>query len=168
VRAAVGEALAPVQQAFRNIERRLDDLERRPVAVAPLPTAAIPGATAHMRPPQATVPGGAAAPGAAALPVSMPPIPITVASLVPRAPLLDVAAIERDANIQIEGALDGRRRKVRLAVTFVLLLLVVFGGLFAALAYSYAPHPSTFAPSTRSGERLGQGSLTSKGASLFV
>jgi hypothetical protein len=82
----------------------------------------------------------------------MPPIPITVASIAPRAPILDVAAIERDASIHIDGAIDGRRRKVRLAVTFVLLLLVVFGGLFAALAYSYAPHPSTFAPSTRSGE----------------
>ena len=84
--------------------------------------------------------------------VSMPPIPITVGSIAPRRPVLDVAAIERDASIQIDGALDGRRRKLRLALTFTLLLLVVFGGLFAALAYSYTPHPSTFAPSTRSAE----------------
>jgi hypothetical protein len=162
VRAAVGEALAPVQQAFRNIELRLDHLERRPAA----PTA-IPGATAHMRPPQATVPGGVLAPAASA-PVSMPPIPITVGSIAPRPALLDVAAIERDTSIQIDGALDGRRRKVRLTVTFVLLLLVVFGGLFAALAYSYAPQSSMVAPSTRSVDGLARTLLSPKGESPFV
>ncbi len=150
VRAAVGEALAPVQQAFREIQRRLDDLERRPLVVAPAPAAAAgPTATlaaAAMRPPQATYPGGVAVAGnelpASVVPVSIAPIPITVGSIAPRPPVLDIAAIERDRNVSIDGAIDGRRRKLKIAITFTLLLLAVFGGLFAALAYSYAPHSS--------------------------
>ncbi len=153
VRAAVGEALAPVQHAFRDLQRRIEDLERRPAAapavvgVAPAPAAGIPAAQAVVapapyRPPQATYPG----PGV----VSLAPIPITVASIAPRPPLFDVAAIERDASVVIDGALDGRRRKVRLALTFVLILLVIFGGLFAALANSYQPHNSSRDPAKAS------------------
>jgi hypothetical protein len=151
VRAAVGEALAPVQHAFRDLQRRIEDLERRPaaapavvsVAAAPAITpahaaASAVAAPAPYRPPQATYPG----PGV----VSLAPIPITVGSIAPRPPLFDVAAIERDASVVIDGALDGRRRKVRLALTFVLILLVIFGGLFAALANSYQPHNSSRAP----------------------
>jgi hypothetical protein len=177
VRSAVGEALAPVQQAFRDIQRRLDDLERRPmtvVASAPA-VAAAPTALAPMRPPQATYPGGVAAPGSvvpvSVAPASLVPIPVTIASIAPRPPLFDIAAIERDTNIQIDGAIDGRRRKLRLALTFVLLLLIVFGGLFAALAYSYAPHPSTFAPTRRgdhAGTRLVRAPLAQDGAPFLT
>jgi hypothetical protein len=173
VRSAVGEALAPVQQAFRDIQRRLDDLERRPMTVVASASAvaAAPTALAPMRRPQATFPGGVAAPGSvvpvSVAPASLVPIPVTVGSIAPRPPLFDIAAIERDTNIQIDGAIDGRRRKLRLALTFVLLLLVVFGGLFAALAYSYAPHPSTFAPTRRGDDavaRLVRAPLTQDGA----
>jgi hypothetical protein len=179
MRAAVDEALAPVQQAFRDINRRIDELERRPLAAAPMAapaTAPSPAASAGpqaiapppYRPPQATFPG----PGG-----SMAPIPISVASLAPgapslapRPPVLDVAAIERDASVTIDGAIDGRRRKLRLALTFVLLLLLVFGGLFAALAYSYAPHPSSLAP-TRTGSvsvSLARAPLARKPAGLVT
>jgi hypothetical protein len=153
VRMAVGEALAPVQQAFRDIQRRLDELERRPLVVAPAPVAPAPPIGA-MRPPQATVPGGVVVAGGdlpvSMVPVSVAPIPVTVGSLAPRPPILDIAAIERDVNVNIDGALDGRRRKVRLVLTFVLLLLVVFGGLFAALANSYTPHTSGMGPARSS------------------
>jgi len=53
----------------------------------------------------------------------------------------------------------------------VLVLLVVFGGLFAALAYSYAPHPSTFAPTRRGDDavtRLVPAALTQDGAPFFT
>jgi hypothetical protein len=171
VRSAVGEALAPVQLAFRDIQRRLDDLERRPVTVAAsAPPITVP---APMRPPQATYPGGAAAPGSvvpvSVAPASIVPIPVTVASIAPRPPIFDIAAIERDVSIQIDGAIDGRRRKRRLALTFVLVLLVLFGGLFAALANSYAPHPATFAPTKRGDDaitRLAQAPVTQKGTSI--
>jgi hypothetical protein len=52
---------------------------------------------------------------------------------------LNVAAIERDVRIHVDGGLDGRKRRFRLVLTLVLLLVVAFGGLFAALAQSYAP-----------------------------
>jgi hypothetical protein len=148
VRAAMGESLVPVQQAFRDINRRIEELERRPAVTAPALIAAAPVAAAATaspnavaapyRPPQATHPGGSMAP----IPVTLGSLAPGPASLTPRAPILDVAAIERDASVTIDGAIDGRKRKVRLAITFVLLLLVVFGGLFAALAYSYQPHNS--------------------------
>jgi hypothetical protein len=180
VRAAVGEALAPVQQAFREIQRRLDDLERRPIAVAPAPAApaavapaAAATAPAQYRPPQATYPGGNMAPGSLmpAATVSMVPIPVTIASMAPRPPILDVAAIERDVNVHIDGAIDGRRRRLRLALTFTLVLVAIFGGLFAALAYSYAPHPSGSAPATGArGEatRLTRASIRPAGASFTL
>jgi hypothetical protein len=144
----MGESLVPVQQAFRDINRRIEELERRPAVTAPALIAAAPVAAAATasptavappyRPPQATHPGGSMAP----IPVTLGSLAPGPASLTPRAPILDVAAIERDASVSIDGAIDGRKRKVRLAITFVLLLLVVFGGLFAALAYSYQPHNS--------------------------
>jgi hypothetical protein len=151
VRAAVSEALAPVQQVFRDIQRRLDELERRPIVVAPAPAVA-PAPPAGMRAPQPTLAGGLTAAGAdlpvSVVPGSVAPIPVTVGSIAPRPALLDIAAIERDVNVKIDGALDGRKRKVRLFVTFTLVLLVLFGGLFAALANSYAPHPSGRMPAT--------------------
>jgi hypothetical protein len=151
VRAAMGESLVPVQQAFREIHRRIDELERRPAAVAPAPAASSPAAVAPpYRPPQATLPGASIAP----IPVTLGSLAPGPVSLTPRAPILDVAAIERDASVTIDGAIDGRRRKVRLAITFVLLLLVVFGGLFAALAYSYQPHNSRLDAPAPSGEIL--------------
>jgi hypothetical protein len=151
----MGESLVPVQQAFRDINRRIEELERRPAVTAPALIAAAPvGAAATAsptavappyRPPQATHPGGSMAP----IPVTLGSLAPGPASLTPRAPILDVAAIERDASVSIDGAIDGRKRKVRLAITFVLLLLVVFGGLFAALAYSYQPHNSMLESPTR-------------------
>ena len=158
VRAAMGESLVPVQQAFRDIHRRIDELERRPVAVtpaavaitAPAAPAASSAAAPPYRPPQATLPGASIAP----IPVTLGSLAPGPVSLTPRAPILDVAAIERDASVTIDGAIDGRRRKVRLAITFVLLLLVVFGGLFAALAYSYQPHNSRLDAPAPNGEIL--------------
>jgi hypothetical protein len=160
VRAAMGESLVPVQQAFREIHRRIDELERRPVAVAPAavavtaPLAAAASSPAAVAPPyrphQATLPGASIAP----IPVTLGSLAPGPVSLTPRAPILDVAAIERDASVTIDGAIDGRRRKVRLAITFVLLLLVVFGGLFAALAYSYQPHNSRLDAPAPCGEVL--------------
>ncbi len=155
VRAAMGESLVPVQQAFRDINRRIEDLERRPAVTAPAVIAAAPVAapaavTPPYRPPQATHPGGSMAP----IPVTLGSLAPGPASLTPRAPILDVAAIERDASVTIDGAIDGRKRKIRLAITFVLLLLVVFGGLFAALAYSYQPHNSMLESPATGGEIL--------------
>jgi hypothetical protein len=127
-RAAVDHALAPVQQTVRELLRRIEELEKRPaqamISVAP---------TDGYRQPQPSHADGyrQAQPSYAGV------------SITPRAPVFDVAAIERDTSIQVDGALDGRKRKRRLAITFALLLILVFGGLFGALAHSYTPGQST-------------------------
>ena len=169
VRAAVGEALAPVQQAFREIQRRLDELERRPLVVAPAPAAAAGS-------PDATSPGDLPRrrrrrrrrPPASVVPVSMAPIPMTMGSIAPRPPVLDVAAIERDRSVSIDGAIDGRRRKLKIAITFTLLLLAVFGGLFAALAYSYTPHSSGMLQPTNQGAALASAAPVARQGTGFV
>ncbi len=155
-RAVIEEALVPVHNAFRDLQRRIEEIERRPLATAATvgaahsPAAATAMATAAAlqtpyRAPQETYPGAGG---------SMAPIPVTLGSRAPRPPILDIGAIERDTNVVIDGALDGRRRKTRLAITFVLLLLVVFGGLFAALAYSYQPHTTTLETPPSGGRSL--------------
>ena len=63
-------------------------------------------------------------------------IPITYS----RPPMLDVKAIERDTSISVDSALDGSKRKRNLAIIVTILILAIFGGLFAMLAQSYAPH----------------------------
>jgi hypothetical protein len=136
VRAALDEVLPPIHTAVRDLIRRMEELEKRAGGIAELlrrveELEKRPAAGVAMRP---------------AMRQSMasyhPPAP--------QAPVLDVAAINRDVNIQVDGALDGNKRRRRLALTFVVLLLVVFGGLFGALAHSYTPHGSSNLPSAHS------------------
>ena len=137
IRAAVAEAVAPLNQIIRELQRRIEELERRPAPHATgafnvVPSATAPSAAEPYRQPQASYPG------AIAVPVAAPSAPAVVA----RAPALtyDLAAIDRSVSVEMDGALDGRRRRRGLAIKFVLFLVIVFGSLFAALAYSYSPH----------------------------
>jgi hypothetical protein len=127
IRAAIGEAMTPVHQALRDLVRRVEELEKRPAAAAaPAVHAAAPARDAYRQ--------------------SMPSYPPPVAAhgaLAPQGRTLDIAAINRDVHVDVDGAIDGKRRRRRLAVTVVLVVLVVFGGLFGALAYSYTPHGSS-------------------------
>jgi hypothetical protein len=130
IRAAVDEALAPVQQTVRELLRRIEELERRPAqpaapVVTMLPSHAMAPSSEPYRRQQPSYP--------AAIAVSVAPSPQA-------GPVLNLAAIERDVHVQMDGGLDGRRRRRRLVWTFVLFVLVVFGGLGAALASSYTPH----------------------------
>jgi hypothetical protein len=122
VRALVDEAVAPLLRITIQLEHRIQRLEERPL---PAPVyVAQPAAPAAAY-------GGQLQSHAAA--ISSPP------QVVPPAPILNVAAIERDVHIHVDGGLDGSKRRFRLVLTLVLLLVVAFGGLFAALAQSYAP-----------------------------
>jgi hypothetical protein len=56
------------------------------------------------------------------------------------APVLDLAAIERTVQVDLDPALDGGRRRRRLFVAVTFFFIVLFGGLFAMLAQSYTPH----------------------------
>jgi hypothetical protein len=120
---AVAAVLGETQRLVRALEHRIDDLERRPVAAPVAPAPPMVAAMAH-QPVRVQ-----AAAQMSAIPVSLGP-----------APVLDVRAIELDTSIQVDAALDGSRRKRNLVIVIVLLILAVFGGLFAMLAQSYAHH----------------------------
>jgi hypothetical protein len=127
IRAAIDEAMVPVHQALRDLVRRVEELEKRPAVVAaPAPAAGPIVRDAYRQ----------------SMPSYPPPV-TTHSAVLPQAATLDIAAINRDVHIDMDGALDGSKRRRRLALTFVLLLLVVFGGLFGALAHSYTPHGSS-------------------------
>jgi hypothetical protein len=134
IRAAIDEAMVPVHQALRDLVRRVEELERRPATI-------VQAAPAQ---PAALVQSAASPAVRTAMRQPMPSYPPPVGHALPtHGPTLDLAAINRDTSIQVDDALDGSKRKRRLALTFVLLLLVVFGGLFGALAHSYTPHGSS-------------------------
>jgi hypothetical protein len=144
VRAAVDEAVAPLYRSIQALQHRIEELERRPVAAPPLTTTApmpymAPAPVTH---PQAA-PAHVATPAPAAVAVAQPAYPVVQGQpqqvfATARQPAFDASAI--DISFEMDGGLDGRRRKRRLVVTLVLGILVVFGGLFGALAMSYRPH----------------------------
>jgi hypothetical protein len=130
VRSVVDDALLPLQRAIVESQRRIAELERRPVSAA---ATVLPDA---MRAPAAAAPPPyAGAVGAAPARTFAAP-----AAVAPLAPLLDVQAIERDMPVDFDNPFDGRRRRRRMGTLFVVALLVLFGGLFALLAESYTPH----------------------------
>jgi hypothetical protein len=145
VRTLVEEALLPLQRALVEAQQRITELERRPPPAAPtVVVAATPAPSATAAPAYAS----AIAAPAAAVTVAPARSLAPQFSTVPPAPLLDVKAIERDVQLDFKNPFDGARRRRRMAAFLVVALLAIFGGLFALLAESYAPHPdgSTSAP----------------------
>jgi hypothetical protein len=137
IRAAVAEGVASVlgetQRLMRHLERRIEELERRPVTVAaaaPAPAPLVPmvGAGTAVLTHQAQVPQYAS------------PAAAVVVSVSPRPPLLDIATIERSVHVDLDSGLDGRHRKRRNVLLVTFFFLAVFGVLFALLAQSYSPH----------------------------
>jgi hypothetical protein len=113
VRSMVEQALAPMDRRMREMQLRLEQLENRPV---PAPAVVAAPAPAAMYPRT----------------YSNPQINRTAG------PTLDIAAIERSVKLGPEmDQFNGRRRRVRLALAVAFACLVVFGGLFLALAESY-------------------------------
>jgi hypothetical protein len=62
-------------------------------------------------------------------------------SIVPSYRPSAIPIVEGDLTLDFEmdSALDGRVRRRRILVRLILFVLLVFGALFAALAYSYSP-----------------------------
>jgi hypothetical protein len=157
VRAAVSEGVASVldetQRLFRQLENRLEELERRPAMVvshAAAPAATYEGQPVVVPPARAPMPAYAAvvAPPVLAAPVVAPHVGVApavpaqvVASFSPRPPAFNIPTSDRSMFIDIDSALDGRRRNRRILVSVVVTFVVVFGALFWMLADSYAPHP---------------------------
>jgi hypothetical protein len=129
VRTIVEDALLPLQRALVESQQRIADLERRPAsAAATVVLSATPSPAANA--PATYTSAMAASVPAAIAKYSMPP-----------APLLDVAAIERDVPLDVNNPFNGARRRRRMAVFVAVVLLAIFGGLFALVAESYTPHP---------------------------
>jgi hypothetical protein len=143
-RALVDQATEPLRRALRDAEMRMADMERRlsqspglpPVAVAPPQAAPYPAASPAAAPPAA--PAGASGPYAAA--IAPPP-----GSYRPRAATgLDIEELTRNVPIDADiRAFDGRRRKRTMIILLVVGIVIIFGGMFAMLAESYAHHGPT-------------------------
>jgi hypothetical protein len=119
---AIDAVVAETQRLVRQLERRIEDLERRPAPTStPTLVQEAPAATwaQAFAPPVASQPRIAEA----------------------QAPVLDLRAIERSVHVEVDPALDGRRRRRRLVGVVIFFFVVVFGGLFSMLAQSYTPHP---------------------------
>jgi hypothetical protein len=135
IRATVAEGVASVlgetQRLMRQLERRIDELERRPVTAV--------AAAAALTPAHEAAAAAFAAPRAQAPHYALAAVPAVV-SAAPRPPVLDIAAIERTVHIDVDSAFDGGRRKRRILVLVTFFFLALFGALFALLAQSYSPH----------------------------
>ncbi len=156
VREMIDQAIAPLQMRLAELERRpmapsspafVMQVPPGPAAVAPARPVGAPLAPAVVSPPAPVVAAAQAAPTPYASAMAAPGAHAPVVAAAPRSlvvappPLLDVAAIERDRSIDVDiSAFDGGRRKRRMKILFFLAVLVVFGGMFALLADSYAPH----------------------------
>lgn len=134
VRAALSdvldEALAPLHASLRELERRLDDVERRPLpSVAPTTRSDAQSAAVRARhDPFASVPAPAMRAPRPSMPVSYAQPSQTHGSVGPQAPA---------ASLDFDVPFDGAKRRRKLATTFAVMLVLIFGALFAALAFSY-------------------------------
>jgi hypothetical protein len=151
VRTLVEDALEPLQRTLAEAQQRVGYLERLAAQLAARAAAA----PAHV--PATVVLSATPAPGPAAPApyASAMAAPAAAASIAPNvsrspsiiysmppAPLLDVEAINREIPLSLDmRAFDGRRRRRRNVILFVVGLLVIFGALFGLLADSYTPHP---------------------------
>ncbi len=129
VRTIVEDALLPLQRAIVESQQRIAELERRPASASPTVVLS------------ATPSPGTAAPSAYTSAMAAP-VRVTGPAQysMPPAPLLDVAAIERDIPLDFNNPFNGARRRRRMAIFVFVALLAIFGGLFALLADSYTPH----------------------------
>jgi hypothetical protein len=161
-RAAVDQALVPIFRALGDLDRRIESLERLAAAArAPAAAVAPPPAPLHVHvpvpapafapapplilapapvraPAPAIAPAPPAAPDPYAAAIAAPNQAISRAPQPSLAPLLDVAAINREISLDFSPFDAGRRRR-RLVIALTVALLIVFGGLFAMLAQSYSP-----------------------------
>ena len=140
------ESLAPLHFGLRELERRLEALERRPPpAPAPAPTAVVHAAAPPVPAPvaQPVAPAPVIPPAVATLPL-LPQLQPVVRAPPPGAygGILVGAQAQLPAPPRLPSfdydvvPFDGARRKRRVVALFALLITVIFGALFAALIWS--------------------------------
>ena len=139
VREMIDHAVLPLQHRIAELERRLRAPSMPAIvhqAAAVTPVAAAYALTPVM--PHAAVP---AAPitYASAMAAPAPAAPaLRPALIVSTVPQVDIAALARDMPMDFDVPFDGRKRKRRMVMLFVLFLLAVGGGLAFMLVDSYS------------------------------
>jgi len=170
-----GTGLAPLQQALLDLQQRVEEFERNPQAVTPeirqrfedlkeralaLPAATPIGPPAVLLAPPAVHPAAQATPvGPPALPIAAQAapsvVPVVATPPLPRAALAPVQGVSQrvkdvpiavETSIEMDPALDGRARRRKVIWLFLLVLILVFGGLLASMAYSYSPQSKFLSP----------------------
>ena len=135
VRKIVEQSTLPLGKALRELQRRLDAIEHR----SPASAQAAPSKIAE-----------AAAPWSVVAQAPRMPAPWSVVAHAPQIPepppfgrspgwTTDIGAMDRATSLDPDmRALDGRHRRRRALFALYFVLIVVFGGLFTALAASYS------------------------------
>jgi hypothetical protein len=152
IQSAVDDALEPVMRTLEQMQRRMDDLERRigaspspapapaparvaPIAAAPARVAPAPSSPALM-PDYVPVLAPAAPAPAAPAPAPAPVSPsVVVKPPFPNGPVLDLVAIER-ASVDDDSPFNGARRRRRMVIITVFFFVLLVAGLIALLMYN--------------------------------
>jgi hypothetical protein len=113
-----------VEQVLVELQRRVAELERSPHSVPSDLQAQIESVRARVQAAQ----GVATAPPAVRAPAYVRPFPEAA-----RPPAYS------SSDIDVDSPFDGRARRRRVIVRFVLLIVIVFGALLGAMGYSYLP-----------------------------
>jgi hypothetical protein len=126
--------LAPVENALVELQRRVEELERGPNTVPPELQQRINAlkARAHATPGSTPPPG--AIPAVVGGGLVLGPTYARSISVAPPPPTFTVTG-----DIDIDTPFDGRARRRKVVVGFVIFLVLVFGALVGAMAYSYSP-----------------------------
>jgi hypothetical protein len=115
----------PMEQVVVELQRRIAELERGPNSVPADMQTRVEGVKARVQPVQAA-------------PRFVPPVgpaPVYARSVSEAPP----PAAYSSGDLDIESPFDGRKRRRKVVVRFVVLIVIVFGGLLGLMGYSYLP-----------------------------
>jgi hypothetical protein len=126
--------LAPVESALVELQRRVEELERGPNTVPPQLQQRIDALKARAHATPGSIPPPGAIPAVVGGGLVLGPTYARSISVAPPPPTLAVTG-----DVDIDTPFDGRARRRKVVIGFVIFLLLVFGGLVGAMAYSYSP-----------------------------
>ncbi|MGO9711992.1 MAG: hypothetical protein ACLQBL_24235 [Polyangiaceae bacterium] len=142
VKAAIADAVAPLRRAIEAAQARVEELEAKLAAAPAIPAPAAPPLRATSLPPAPLLDAQIApAPYLAAPPFAEPFATIPPPAIAPPAAVVPLESWVPESNVSIDHelrAMDGDRRRKRLAMAVGFAVLLVVGGMLSAMALSYA------------------------------
>jgi hypothetical protein len=124
--------VAPPTSALAELQRRVEELEGGATSLPPELQQRIEALKARATTPGSIPPG--AVPAVVSGGLVLGPTYVKSISVAPPPPTFVVTG-----DIDIDTPFDGRARRRKVVVRFVIFLVLVFGGLVGAMAYSYSP-----------------------------